>query len=585
MDTTQIVSDFLTQSDWQLKENSNNIPNIGMLNKHIDSEVCKDYWLREVYPEDISFANIDGDIHIHDLGGLTLYCCGYSMESILTMGVRGVSNIPTSAPAKHLSSILSQIANLTTVFQNEIMGAVAFNSFDTLLAPFIKARNLSYEEVKQIMQNFIFAINSNSRIGAEPAFSNITFDLYPPKDLHDRKAIIGGKPVDFTYGDCQKEMDMFNRAFFEIMIEGDAAGKLFSYPIPTFNIHEKFDWDNPNNDLLWEMAGKYGIPYFANFINSDLEPDDVRSMCCRLRLDLSELRRKNGGLFGAGDSTGSIGVVTINLPRIGYEAKTEDEFFDILLNRLELAKESLEIKRVWLNENIVKPNFIPAFNTYVGTLDNHFSTIGIVGMNEMCENFLGVNIADPAGQEFALEVGSFIRDTLIIFQQETGHLYNYEATPAESTCYRLARKDLAKYPDIIQQGMGEKATYYTNSCHQPVKLVTSINENFKHQNELQQQFTGGTVIHNYLEGAISGPQAKELVKSLCLNYSVPYTSLSPVSRYCDEHGYVKEITDTCPECGKRVKKYQRITGYLRCVDNYNEGKAQEFEDRVQISSK
>lgn len=584
IDGAKIVYDFLNQSDWQLKENSNNIPNIGMMNKFIDSEVCKDFWLREVYPSEIAEANVDGDIHIHDLGGLTLYCCGYSLESILLMGVKGVSNIPTSAPAKHFGSVLNQIANLTTVFQNEIMGAVAFNSFDTLLAPFIKHDGIDYKQIKQEMQNFIFSINSNSRIGAEPAFSNITFDLYPPKDLHDRQAIIGGKPVDFTYGDCQVEMDLLNRAFFEIMLNGDAAGKLFSYPIPTFNIHEKFNWDNPNNEMLWEMAGKYGIPYFANFINSDMEPDDIRSMCCRLSLDLSELRRKNGGLFGAGDSTGSIGVVTINLPRIGYEATDRDEFYDILLHRMELARDSLEIKREWLNENIIKKNFVPAFNTYVGTIDNHFSTIGVVGMNEMCENFLGEDITTEVGHEFALEVGSFIRDTLIIFQQQTGHLYNYEATPAESTCYRLARKDLNKYPDIIQQGMGTDASYYTNSCHQPVNKVTSINSNFAHQNELQQQFTGGTVIHNYLEGAITGEQAKALIKALCLNYRVPYISISPISRYCDEHGYVKEIVDNCPICGSYLTKFQRITGYLRCVDNYNEGKAQEFKDRVQLSS-
>ncbi len=756
INSIEVVYDFLNQSDWQLKENSNNIMNIGMLNKHIDSEVCKDFWLREVYPEEIAFANIEGDIHIHDLGCLTLYCCGYSLESILMLGVRGVSNIPTSAPARHFGSILNQVANLTTVFQNEIAGAVAFNSFDTLLAPFIKYDHLSYKQVKQEMQNFIYSINSNSRIGAEPAFSNITFDLYAPKDLAERRAIIGGELVDFTFGDCQKEMDMLNKAFFEIMIAGDAQGKLFSYPIPTYNIHEKFNWENPNNELLWEMAGKYGIPYFANFMNSDLNPEDIRSMCpltqdtkvvvkteskgisirtikdlwlkqegkgtnyqvwsgkkwvsarlnrtpmtkvyeftlsngnkvkmgenhlqplwekgtvcardievedfipynktpievpeseefyefnrmikfnidedkykedsdfhyysvvkkeevkasgeslycfetdddlhlftlsdglithnCRLSLNLNELRRKNGGLFGSGDSTGSIGVVTINLPRIAYETKEagEEAFYDLLYKRLELAKDSLEIKRSWLQKNIVEKNYIPAFNTYVGTLSNHFSTIGVVGMNEMCENFLGVGIDTEEGLEFALNVGSFIRDALIIFQQETSHLYNYEATPAESTAFRLAQKDLIRYPDIIQQGMDTENTYYTNSCHLPVKKVTSINENFKHQNELQQQFTGGTVIHNFLEGAISGPQAKALVKSLCENYNVPYISLSPISRYCDEHGYVKEIVDECPECSSRLKKYQRITGYLRCVDNYNPGKAQEFEDRVQI---
>jgi ribonucleoside-triphosphate reductase (formate) len=577
-----IVEEYLKKSDWRVKENSNSPYSFGALNKYITAEVSKDYWLREVYPEQIAQAYVDGHIHIHDLGGLSLYCCGYSLKDILLKGVRGVPNIPVSAPAKHFDSVLNQIANLTTVFQNEIMGAVAFNGFDTLLAPFIKQDNLSYIEVKQNLQNYIFSINSNSRAGAEPAFSNVTFDLTPPEDMLDEYAIIGGELVSFTYGSCQHEMDMLNRAFYEIMLSGDADGKLFAYPIPTYNIHKRFDWENPNNKMLWELAGKYGTPYFANFINSDLDIKDVRSMCCRLRLDLSELRHRNGGLFGAGDSTGSIGVVTINLPRLGYECKGNYEKFYAELDRyLDIAKDSLEIKRDWLQKNVIETNLIPAYMEYVGTLNNHFSTIGIIGMNEMCENFMGKNILDDEAHKFCHEVGEHIRQRLLAYQDETGHLYNYEATPAESTCYRFALIDKKYYPDIISQGSG-KDCYYTNSCHIPVKLVRGIDSTFSHQNDLQKQFTGGTVIHVLEEGAITGEQAKAIVKAMLTTYEVPYMSLSPISRYCDTHGYIVDRVDKCPICKSRLKKYQRITGYLRCVDNYNRGKAAEFNDRMQL---
>ncbi len=378
-------------------------------------------------------------------------------------------------------------------------------------------------------------------------------------------------------------MDLLNRVFYEVMLNGDANGKLFAYPIPTYNIHSRFDWDNPNNKLLWEMAGKYGTPYFANFINSDLDISDVRSMCCRLRLDLNELRHRNGGLFGAGDSTGSIGVVTLNLPRIGYENKGDKTAFYLSLEHyLDIAKQSLEIKRQWLQENILDKRLIPAYLEYVGTINNHFSTIGIVGMNEMCENFMGKNILDNEAHQFCHDISEFIRAKLLQYQDETGHLYNYEATPAESTCYRFALLDKKEYPDIITQGSG-KDCYYTNSCHIPVALLTDINTTFAHQDDLQTQFTGGTVIHVWLEGGISGDHAKQIVKSMFEHYRVPYMSLSPISRYCDEHGYVKEVVDKCPICKKRLKLYQRITGYLRCVDNFNRGKAAEFKDRVQAS--
>lgn len=578
-----IVESYLKKSDWRVKENSNSPFSYGGMGKYVLGEVYKDYWLREVYPEKIAQAYVSGHIHIHDLGGLTLYCCGYSLRTILLKGVRGIPNIPVSAPAKHLDSALNQLANLITVFQNEIMGAVAFNSFDTLLAPFVKKDNLSYEQVKQDMQNFIYSINSNSRGGAEPAFSNLTFDLTPTDDIIDDPAIIGGVYVDdITYGDCQKEMDMINKAFYEIMLNGDSQGKLFAYPIPTYNIHKRFDWDNPNNEMLWEMAGKYGTPYFANFLNSDMDVSDIRSMCCRLRLDLKELRRRNGGLFGSGDSTGSIGVVTINLPRIAYENKGDKEgFYKALDEYLDIAKDSLNIKREWLQKNILETGAIPAFKEYVGTLDNHFSTIGVVGENECCVNFMGKDILSDEGKSFAIEIGNHIRSKLLEYQEESNCLYNYEATPAESTCYRFALKDRRDYPDIFTQGQGEDC-YYTNSCHIPVKDIKTINDTFAHQEGLQVQFTGGTVIHCYLEGAISGEQAKTIVRAMNEKYKVPYMSLSPISRYCPDHGYVIDHVDVCPKCGKRLSKYQRITGYLRCIDNFNRGKRAEFEDRKQL---
>lgn len=584
MDSRTIIDEYIDRTDWRVYENSNSPYSFGGLNKHIIAEVSKDYWLRHVYTKKISNAYLNGKMHIHDLGGMTLYCCGYSLKDIIMMGVQGVPNIPTSKPARHFDAILNQLSNLVTVFQNEIMGAVAFNSFDTLLAPFIKNDNLTYEEVKQDMQNFIFSINSNSRGGAEPAFSNVTFDLTPPDDLLNDNAIIGGEVQEFTYKECQKEMDMINKAFYELMLKGDAKGKPHAYPIPTYNIHSRFDWDNPNNDLLWKMAGKYGYPYFANFLNSDMKPEDIRSMCCRLSINLKELSRKNGGLFGSGDSTGSVGVVTINLPRLAYlNSGNKKRFFKDLENTLNIAKDSLEIKRKWLQENIVDKKLIPAFCTYVGTLKNHFSTIGVLGMNEMCENFFGkdTDIITEEGKEFAIEVGKFIRNKLIQYQEETGNLYNFEATPAESTCYRLAKKDREEFDDIITRGTIE-APYYTNSCHIPVAKVEGIQQVFDHQDDLQTLFTGGTVIHLFLNGAISGEQAKSIIKNVCTNYKTPYISLSPLNRYCPEHGYVEEKVDNCPKCNAPVEKYQRITGYLRKVEYFNAGKKSEFADRHQL---
>lgn len=591
--SAEIINSYLEDSDWRVKENSNNIKSIGSLGKYIIGEVGKDYWLREVYnPKNpkIAEAHIQGFIHMHDLSGVpTLYCCGYSLREILEKGVRGVSNIPISSPAKHFMSALNQLVNLTSVFQNEIMGAVAFSNVDTLLAPYIKKDNLTFEEVKQHLQNFIYSINSNSRAGAEPAFSNITLDLTPDNGMLNKKAVIAGEEQDFTYKDCQHEIDMFNRAFCEIMIAGDASGKSFPYPIPTYNIHKRFDWDNPNNELLWEMAGKYGIPYFANFINSDMDPEEARSMCCRLRLDMRELSKRYGGLFGSGDSTGSIGVVTINLPRLAYLAKTltsyvdpVSQFYLMLTNYMDLAKESLVIKREYLEKEILGKHLLPAFEEYVGTLNNHFNTIGLVGMNEMCLNLLGKDIRDPEAHKFALDVLDFMRDKLSDYQEETHQLFNLEATPAESTCYRLARLDVKEFGDkIITQGPID-APYYTNSCHMAVKDVTSIKELFDHQNDLQTKFTGGTVIHCYLEGPITGKQAKQIIKTVMNDYSAPYVSLSPLNAICPDHGLLMRSYDTCPICGKETELYQRITGYIRNVRNFNPGKKSEFLDRQQI---
>ncbi|MDU3017691.1 MAG: ribonucleoside triphosphate reductase [Clostridium perfringens] len=584
LSSKKIVDDYIKKIDWRVNENSNSPYSFGSLNKHIIAEISKDYWLNEVYKDKrIIDAYKNGDMHIHDLGGLTLYCCGYSLRNIILMGVQGIPNIPTSSPAKHFDAILNQIANLVTIYQNEIMGAVAFNSFDTLLAPYIKKDNLTYEEVKQNLQNFIFSINSNSRAGAEPAFTNITFDLFPPKDLENDPALIGDKIQEFTYKECQKEMDMLNKAFYELMNEGDYNGRPFSYPIPTYNINSNFDFDNPNNDMLFEMTGKFGYPYFANFVNSDMDQSDVRSMCCRLNLDLRELRKRNGGLFGSGDSTGSIGVVTINLPRLAYKYKNnEKEFFNALKEILIIAKDSLEKKRRWLNDNIINKDMLPAFSTYVGTLKNHFSTIGIVGLNEMCENFNGNNILTEEGMEFSIKVCNFIREELINFQEETGNLYNFEATPAESTCYRLAKKDVEDFEDIIVRG-GREYPYYTNSCHMPPNEVKNLKQLFDHQDKLQVLFTGGTVVHIYCDGAISGEKAKHIVKTVCKKYRTPYVSISPLNRYCEEHGYVKERVEECPICGKKLDLYQRITGYLRKVEFFNDGKKSEFKDRNQLS--
>lgn len=573
------IDEYMDRSDWRVTENSNAHYSFGALNKYISEMQSRDYWLHRVYPANISNAYKNGDFHIHDLGSLTVYCCGYSLMDVINKGVKGVSNIPSSKPAMHFSSLLAQIANLTTVFQNEIAGAVAFSSFDTLTAPFVKEDALSYEEVKQVMQSFIFQINSNSRGGAEPAFSNLTFDLMVPEDMKVKPAVVGGKFMTYTYEACQKEMDLINKAFYEVMLEGDSNGAVHSYPIPTYNIHKAFDWNRETDALLWEMTGKYGIPYFANFINSDMNPEDARSMCCRLRLDKRELVKRNGGLFGSGEKTGSIGVVTLNLPRYAYEADHKEAFFEILDRNMELAKDSLILKRKFLKEQLDR-GLLPAFMEYIGGLENHFSTIGYVGANEMCENLIGKDILSEEGHALTYEVLMYMRHKIQDFQEETGDLFNLEATPAESTAYKLASRDKMLYKEIKTQG--DSVPYYTNSCHVPVHKVTDIHSLYEHQHKLQALHTGGTVIHNYLETSVSGEKAKAIVKYVTENFEAPYTSLSPVYSICKTHGFIHGAYDVCPKCGASVEKYQRVTGYIRPISRFNDGKKAEYKDRRQI---
>lgn len=593
MDVKKVIESYLDKSDWRVNENSNAAPTIGALTKHAAGQAFSEYWRSQVYdpvdPE-ITKAHDSGHFHIHDLSaGLTLYCCGYSLETILREGIHGIPNVSRSSPPKHIDSAFAQIVNLTTTFQNEIAGAVAYSSVDTRLAPYIKKDGLNEVQVLQEIQRFVYALNSNSRCGAEPAFTNITLDLTVPADLKDQHPVIAGETMPFTYGDCQEQINMFNRAFLRVCIEGDYNHRPFSYPIPTYNITKDFDWNSPIADLLFELAGKYGVPYFANYINSDMDPSEARSMCCRLRLDLRELTRRNGGLFGSGDSTGSVGVVTINLPRLAYEAMHSKDtsrpateiFYESLYRYMDIAKESLVIKREYLEREILSKHLLPAFETYVGTMDNHFSTIGLIGMNEMCQNLLGVGIHSPVGKQFSLEVLDKMRNRLSDYQEETGDLWNLEATPAESTSYRLASIDKKDYPDIYTQGPDD-APYYTNSCHLPVKEVSTMKDLFDNQDELQCKFTGGTVVHLYCGGPMSGTQAKHLIRTICTNYSLPYVSISPVVTLCEEHGQLPTKSDTCPKCGRPTSQLQRITGYIRDTRYWNPGKKSEYSDRKQF---
>ncbi len=574
---SSLVDSYLKQLDWQVKENSNMSYSIQGLNNYIASEISKKYWLNKIYPEHIKNAHISGDIHIHDLNIISVYCVGWDLKDLLSEGFTGVRGKVESSPARHFRTALGQVVNFMYTMQGEAAGAQAFSNFDTLLAPFIKYDGLSYDQVKQAIQEFVFNMNVPTRVGFQTPFTNITMDLTVPSYYADQPVIIGGELMDETYKEFQAEMDMLNKAFFEVMMEGDSAGRVFTFPIPTYNITKDFDWDNKNLDGLWEMSAKYGIPYFSNFINSDMSPEDARSMCCRLRIDNRELDYRGGGLFGSNPLTGSIGVVTINLPKIADNVKNKGEFFENLSKQMETAKESLEIKRALL-EDLTDKNLYPYTKFYLRDIKarygvywkNHFSTIGLIGMNEACLNLLGDDIGSFRGKQFALEVMDFMRAKIVDFQKETGHNYNLEATPGEGTSYRLAKLDKNhKYP------------YFTNSTQLPVNYSDDIFEVLDHQDDLQTKYTGGTVVHIFAGERISNINTmKNLVKKVCNNYKLPYFTFSPTFSTCPNHGYVAGEHFKCPECGAECEVYSRIVGYIRPVNQWNKGKQMEFSNRT-----
>jgi len=589
-----LVDQYLDQLDWQVNENSNMTFSLQGLNNYISSEISKVYWLNKIYPKEIRESYVNGDFHIHDLSILSVYCVGWDLYDLLCVGFRGVPGKIESKPPKHLRSALGQVVNFFYTLQGEAAGAQAFSNFDTLLAPFIRHDKLTYDEVKQALQEFMFNVNVPTRVGFQTPFTNVTLDLNVPSFYKDQAVIIGGEPQKETYGEFQKEMNMFNKAFFEVMMAGDARGRVFTFPIPTYNITKDFDWDDPNLKALWEMTGKYGIPYFSNFVNSDMKPEDARSMCCRLRIDNRQLRleKRGGGLFGANPLTGSIGVVTINLPRLGYLAKNEADFLKRLGRLMDLAQESLEIKRKIL-ENFTDKNLYPYIKYYLRKIKerydaywkNHFSTIGIVGMNEAALNLLGENIAGKKGQAFAVRALNFMRDRLTKYQKATGHNYNLEATPAEGTSYRLARKDKEMHPDIIcanedQYRKAKADPFYTNSTHLPVNFTDDIFEALELQDPFQTKYTGGTVVHLFVGEKISEPETvKKLVKKICTNYHLPYFTFSPTFSVCPSHGYISGEHFKCPECGVKCEVYSRVVGYLRPVDQWNKGKQAEYHVR------
>ena len=583
VDYKSIIDNYLNISDWRVKENSTVTYSVGGLILSNSGAVTANYWLSEIYDDEIGNAHRNADIHIHDLSMLTGYCAGWSLKQLIQEGLGGVPGKITSAPAAHLSTLCNQMVNFLGIMQNEWAGAQAFSSFDTYLAPFVKVDNLSYKEVKQCIQSFIYGVNTPSRWGTQSPFTNITLDWTVPHDLAELNCIVGGKEMDFKYKDCKKEMDMVNKAFIEIMVEGDANGRGFQYPIPTYSITRDFDWsETENNKLLFEMTAKYGTPYFSNYINSDMEPSDVRSMCCRLRLDLRELRKKSGGFFGSGESTGSVGVVTINLPRIAYLAKNEADFYARLDKMMDISARSLKIKRDVITK-LLEAGLYPYTKRYLGTFNNHFSTIGLVGMNEVGLNaaWLQADMTTQKTQRFAKDVLNHMRDRLSDYQVQYGDLYNLEATPAESTAFRLAKHDLKYYPDIITAGRGEGQTpYYTNSSHLPVGYTQDIFTALDMQDELHTLYTSGTVFHAFLGEKLPDWQScAALVKKIASNYRLPYYSISPTYSVCKCHGYIAGESFTCPECGEEAEVYSRITGYYRPVKNWNDGKAQEYKDR------
>lgn len=587
-----MIDDYLKQLDWKVNENSNMGYSIQGLNNYLASGMSKNYWLNKVYPNEIKLAHQNGDIHIHDLNIISVYCVGWDLKDLLTEGFRGVQGKVESAPAKHFRTALGQMVNFLYTMQGESAGAQAFSNFDTLLAPFVRYDKLNYSQVKQALQEFVFNMNVPTRVGFQTPFSNITMDLTVPSYYKDQCVIIGGEMMEETYGEFQPEMDMINKAFFEVMMQGDSSGRVFTFPIPTYNITKDFDWDNENLDGLWEMSAKYGIPYFSNFINSDMNPEDARSMCCRLRIDNRELEYRGGGLFGSNPLTGSIGVVTINLPKIAYQAKSKEEFFNILSARMELAKESLEIKRKLL-EKLTDANLYPYTKFYLRDIKarfgvywkNHFSTIGLIGMNEACENLLNTDIGTESGKAFALETMDYMRARIQKYQQETGNNYNLEATPAEGTSYRLAKLDKENLIDIKcandEEYYSQNAEpYYSNSTQLPVNYTDDIFELLDHQDDLQTKYTGGTVVHIFAGERISNISVmKNLVRKVCENYHLPYFTFSPTFSICPNHGYVKGEHETCPDCGEECEIYSRIVGYIRPVKQWNKGKKAEFKNR------
>jgi ribonucleoside-triphosphate reductase (formate) len=585
-----LIDKYLEKLDWQVKENSNMAYSLQGLNNYIASEVSKTYWLNKIYPKNIKEAHLSGDLHMHDLNLISVYCVGWDLVDLLTEGFTGVPGKVSSKPAKHFRSALGQIVNFFYTLQGEAAGAQAFSNFDTLLAPFIRHDKLKYEEVKQALQEFVFNVNVPTRVGFQTPFTNITMDLTVPNYYKDTPVIIGGKPQDTTYSDYQKEMDILNKAFLEVMTEGDSTGRVFTFPIPTYNITKDFNWENPVIDNLWEASAKYGIPYFSNFINSDMDPSDARSMCCRLRIDNRQLEYRGGGLFGANPLTGSIGVVTLNMPRIGLQTNTKQEFLDRVKELMDLAKDSLEIKRKHL-ERLTDANLYPYTKYYLRNVKegkgrywvNHFSTIGLIGMNEAMQNLLGKSIADKEGKEFSEEVLTFMRNTLSDYQQETGNNYNLEATPGEGTTYRLALLDRAKFNNaIFANGIGKdvKTPYYTNSTHVPVNYTDDMFELLDLQDELQTKYTGGTVIHLFLgERAPDAKALRSAVKSICKNYRLPYFTFSPSFSICKNHGYLNGEQAVCEKCGEECEIYSRIVGYLRSISQWNDGKRAEFNMR------
>ena len=586
LDYKSLVDNYLKINDWRVKENSTVTYSVGGLILSNSGAISANYWLSEVYDDEIANAHRDGDIHIHDLSMLTGYCAGWSLKQLIQEGLGGVVGKITSSPAKHLSTLCNQMVNFLGIMQNEWAGAQAFSSFDTYLAPFVKVDNLTYKQVKQCIQSFIYGVNTPSRWGTQAPFTNITLDWVVPNDLAELNAIVGGKECDFKYKDCQREMDMVNKAFIETMIEGDANGRGFQYPIPTYSITRNFDWsDRENNRLLFEMTAKYGTPYFSNYINSDMEPSDVRSMCCRLRLDLRELRKKSGGFFGSGESTGSVGVVTINMPRIAYLATDEEDFFNRLNKIMDISARSLKVKREVITQ-LLEAGLYPYTKRYLGTFNNHFSTIGLIGMNEVGLNakWIRKDMTHKETQDFSVKVLNHMRNRLSDYQEKYGDLYNLEATPAESTTYRLAKHDRKRYPDIITAAKEGETPYYTNSSHLPVGFTEDIFAALEIQDQLQTLYTSGTVFHAFLgEKLPDWKAAANLVRKIAENYKLPYYTMSPTYSVCPDHGYITGEEFACPICGKKTEVYSRITGYYRPIQNWNDGKSQEYKDRKEYN--